>query len=220
MKHTLLAAAAALLLTGPAARAETFDLSVIGSGTHWYVHGVPGCDFANPVDGCNFGFATETWLGDLVIRTASAQDGAYTFGAGLLSVTYSSNFDGFSDDQQHLVYPQFNGGDPYLAGLAPGASVTVAGGRVTDVTGSFAWDGSGSLDFIGMTVADIDGGQPGQPNADWWELTGMLADGSSPASSTAPEPATWLLFVVGTGALMLRKIAPCAGTHSPHSSSR
>src|SRR4051794_38046228 len=107
MKHAL---AAILALTGLSASAATFDLSLIGSGTHWYANGVPGCDFSNPVDPCIAGYATEVWLGDVSVVTDSAADGTYRYGEGLESITYASNFDSFAstvDDRQHLVYPQF-----------------------------------------------------------------------------------------------------------------
>lgn len=223
MKRTLLAAASALLLAVPGARAATFDLSLVGSGTHWYVNGVPGCDFSNSSDPCTVGYATETWIGQVAIQTDSSADGTYVYGAGLESIGYTSNFDWFSyvrGDAQHLVYPQFGGSEPYLAGMVPGASVTIAGGHVAGISGSFAWDGTGSVDFSGLSLADYHGGQAGQPNADWWNLSGVLADGSTPTTSPAPEPATWLLFALGLGALTIKRIEPSAGTRWPRSSSR
>lgn len=209
MKHPLLAAAAALLLVGSGARAATFDLSVIGSGIHWYANGSPGCE---GVPSCNEGGVDETWLGDLSLQTASADDGTYA----IESLAYSSNVDEVVSDQQHLVYPQFDGGPPYLAGLTPGASVTIANGRVIAVTGSFVWDGGGSLSFSGLSVTDLNGGQEGQPNADFWRLAGVLVDGSTPAALPAPEPATWMLLAIG---LAVTRIARCAGKCSPPRSS-
>lgn len=195
MKHILLAAAAALLLHVPGARAATFDLSVIGSGTHWYA------DTAT--------FITETWLGDITLQTASDADGTYGVETGLESLSYSSNFDGFdytAGDTQHLVYPCFWPGDPYLAGMAPGVSVTLVSGRVTSIDASFVWDGTGSVDLTGLEVTDYHGGQLAEPNADWWNLSGALVDGTNPATSSAPEPETWLMFVVGL--LVFKRIAP------------
>lgn len=221
MKHLL--SLAALLLAGSVAHAATFDLSLVGSGTHWYVDGVPGCDFSHADDPCTVGYATETWLGEVSVQTTSAADGTYVYGTGIESIDYTSNFDWFhyvKGDAQHLVYPQFSTGDPYLAGMVPGASVTIAGGHVVGIEGSFAWDGCGGVDFSGMSVGNYDGGQAGQPDADWWRLTGALADGSSPTSAPAPEPATPLLFALGLGALSIRRIAPSAGTHWPRSSWR
>lgn len=221
MKHPLLAAAAALLLAAPGVRAATFDLDIAGSGTHWYVDGVPGCDFSNPANACVDGFANEAWIGGLEVTTLSTADGVYGYGAGLQGLAYSSNFDSFSyadGDQQTLVYPQFSGGNPFLVGLVPGASVTVADGQVVAVNGTFAWSDISNITFAGLAVSDYNSGQSCDPDTDVWNSSGALTNASTPQSTPVPEPTTWLLMVCSLA--VLTRTGCFGGTHCRRSRSR
>ena len=214
MKHMLLAAAAALALGSAPAFAAKFDLALSGSGTHWSPSGVPGCDYSIPGNPCIYGFSTEDWTGAVHVTTSSTVDGTYSYGAGLEALQYTSNADQFTyteGDSQTVIYGQFEGGT-WLAGLVPGASVTVQGGRAIAIDAAFIWDSDNPITFGGLSISDLNGGEPGQPDADYWSLSGTL--------TPVPEMPTIALFALGVGMLALKRTAPCAGRRSRRLRSR
>lgn len=208
MTRQVLAAtlAACCALGAHTASAAEFALSLAGSGTHWYVHGVPGCDFSNPSDPCTAGFRDEAWIGSVVVATDGSADGTYGYESGLQAIHYASGQDAFSyslGDEPVLTNPQFSGGEPYLTGLMTDASVTIAGGRVVAIDATWVWAGDTPLTFAGLAASD--NFSTGSPDSDAWQFDGVL--------TAVPEPAPALLLAAALLALRVRtrsSRSPCA----------
>lgn len=202
MDIRLLASITALALAS-SAHATGYQINIEGAGTSWSSTPIPGCDA--PGDSCWYGYQDVSWKATIDVTVDGQGDGTYAVGSGLTGLSYFSNLDHFTyaaGDQQETVYPQF-GGPTYLTGLRPDASVTIVDGKVTSLDGSFNWLSNTPITFSGLTVNDRNGTVPGYSSGDWWEVSGVgeAGDTAVPAAAPIPEPSTWLMLLVGVGAL-------------------
>ncbi|MGN6525790.1 MAG: hypothetical protein ACTHL8_05330 [Burkholderiaceae bacterium] len=190
---TLLASALAAASLGAHAD-PTFVAELHGSGSYWYENGIPGCN-NDPAQWniCQSGWTTLDWQGALSASTTSAADGTYSYGSGLEAMSWRTNvagdpFDYRAGDQQQWFQP-FEGGDPFLTGLAPGASVTIKDGRIVSIDADWVWYSGNPTAFSGMGVNETTTADQGSPNTDVWDLSGTL--------TAVPEAAAAWMLVAG-----------------------
>lgn len=187
MKRNLLAATAAALamISAGAQASSTFNLEIRGAGEYgeYGMTPQPNGDPLWPV----------YWYGSLTVETSSRADGVYT-GADLLSIDYSSNYgntflfhagDGLTTEDTDMGQQTY--------GMEPGASVTIAGGRIVSVDFHYQaeWPGMGSFDGLQSTGSAITMGGQFQWNPHYTdaELSGTVTN--------VPEPAGAVLLLAG-----------------------
>jgi len=185
MKRNLLAATAAALamISAGAQASSTFNLEIRGAGEYgeYGMTPQPNGDPLWPV----------YWYGSLTVETSSRADGVYT-GTDLLSIDYQSNYgstfsylagDGETTDPDTGL----------TQGMAPGASVTISGGRITSVDFHYLaeWPGTGLFDGLQASGSSISMGGEFTYNSHYTdaELSGTVTD--------VPEPASAALLLAG-----------------------
>lgn len=203
MKRALIAAAAAALALGSAvsSHAETYAMSLNGSGLYWYYGGVPGgCDPNGwNFDLCLSGHAPTTWTGMLIINTIDAGDGVFSYGSGIQSLQFTSNLGDFTykaGDTQTTVYTHFGWGE-VLVGLRPGATVTIQDGKVVSIAADWDWASMTPTAFDGLGASETGISEIGAPGTDNWEVSGTLTQ--------VPEPALPAMLLGGAALLALRR---------------
>lgn len=197
MTCKLLIAAAATALASTGALADDYSAKLTGSGTFQYVDprdaiGVPGgCDpSANPnSSACLFGLVDIQWAGKLQVATDGG-DGVYTVDTGLTDIVFTSNWGDFNytgGAQAEYLSPL----GAFPVGLAPGATVTISGGRLASINLSFR-DATETFEMAGLSARAYtsDGGE----NSNNFQVFGAL--------DPVPEPRDALLLAAGLAVLV------------------
>lgn len=130
MRLSTIAAALCAMLIAPAIRAETFVAVLSGSGFH---------QSATPDE-------SVTWTGQVTVVTDGVADGTYS-GDTLESITVDTNvFDwSFTKGQTQIIWEPLSG--LFLpVGPEPGASVTLADGRLASV--NLVYDDYNNIDWM------------------------------------------------------------------------
>ena len=204
MKRNLLAAGAAALALASGVQAAEFSARLSGSGQEFFPDpadsiGMPGG--CNPsVDpnstACVYGWVDVTsWAGEVVVSTASSVDGTYSYGAGLEAIRFESDYGDFTYSAGDPYVQEFNGLQYYWDGLAPGALVTISGGRIVGLSAEYDTDPE-NYTFGGLGVSVRGGMNDGGHGVGMW-LSGVL--------TAVPEAPTSALLALGLGALALSR---------------
>ena len=180
MTHTTLIAALMATMASSGALGATYVATISGSGVHQTAMG------DTPI----------AWTGQAVVVTDGPGDGTYT-GSTLESITVETDvFDWSFTKGQAQVAWEFLPGQFLLVGPEPGASVTVAGGRLAGV--DLVYDDQSNIDVMsGLDVSaasqcriEICHGAP-----DNYAVSGMLV----PLAGPVPEPPVPALLLAGLG---------------------
>ena len=201
MKHAIPLAALVIALAPAGASGATYVATIDGSGIH-----------QTAVD------APITWSGRVTVVTDGAQDGTYT-GDTLESITVATDvFDWSFTKGQVQVEEEPLPGIFLLVGPEPGASVTVADGRLAGV--DLVYDDESNIDV--MSGLDVSAASVCRTDAchgipDNYLVSGTLA----PLAGPVPEPssAALLLAALGLAWALARGRHACAPTAAVHSRS-